>query len=139
MIRKFLRAFVIQAVGLWFVSSQIGGIEFSDSFNTLIYASIGLTLVELILRPVINLMLLPLNLITLGTFRWVTNVLILYLVTILVTGFSITAFTFKGFQTGALIIPEIYLSKFMAFIVISFVLSIITSFFFWLSGGGGRN
>ena len=128
---------MIHAVGLWFVATQVGGIEFAEPVNTLVYASIGLTLVEMFLRPIVNLMLLPLNLVTLGTFRWVTNVLILYLATVLVPGFKITAFTYKGFQSGAFIIPEMYLGQFMAFIVVSFILSFIASFFFWLSGSGG--
>lgn len=136
--RKILRAFIFHAGVLWFVATQIGGIEFADTVKTLAFAAIALTLVETLLKPVVNLMLLPLNLVTLGTFRWVTNVLTLYLATVLVPGFKIVEFTYKGFQSGAVIIPEMHFGAFMAFIVLSFVVSFVTSFLFWLSGSGGH-
>ena len=132
--RKILRGFLFHVGVLWFVSSQIGGVQFEDPVKTLALASIALTLVESLLKPLINLMLLPLNLVTLGTFRWVTNVLTLYLATVLVPGFKIVEFTFKGFQSGAFIVPELHFGAIMAFIVVSFALSVVTSFLFWLSG-----
>jgi putative membrane protein len=135
--KKFLRAFIFHGGVLLFVSTQIGGIQFADPVKTLAFAAIALTLVEILMKPVINLMLLPLNLITLGTFRWVANVLTLYLATVLVSGFKIVEFTYRGFQSGALIIPEMHFGAMTAFLVVSFVMSFLTSFLFWLCGGGG--
>jgi putative membrane protein len=131
-VKKFARSIAIHAFAIWLISQNIGGISFNNEFRNLILGASALAVANTFLKPLLNIFLLPFNLITLGLFRWVTNVVTLYLATVLVPGLSISAFTFPGFATAWLIIPEMHFPLFAAFIVISFLLSVVVSFIFWL-------
>lgn len=127
-----IRSFVIYAGILWFIASYIGGVDYGNNFQTLLLGALALTLAESLLKPIINLLLLPFNLVTLGVFRWVSNVLMLYISTLAVPGFSIVPFTYPGFSSNLFIIPSMELGLIGAYIAVSIVLSIIASFVFWL-------
>lgn len=134
MIRPFLRSVFITGFALWVVSElSRGGITFASGFTTFAIATIALSVGNHFIRPLINVLLLPVNLITLGAFRWVTNVIILYVVTLIVPGFEIAFFDFQGLSWQGITIPAFYFSGFVAILIVSFLISIISSFLFWLS------
>ncbi|PIZ45666.1 hypothetical protein COY30_01575, partial [Candidatus Woesebacteria bacterium CG_4_10_14_0_2_um_filter_44_9] len=85
-----------------------------------------------LVKPLINLLLLPLNLITFGFFRWVSSAIALYLVTLVIPGFKIIGFSFAGFSSRWLDIPAFSLSGFFAFIGFSFAISAFASIIHWL-------
>lgn len=130
--KRIIRAFAIYAIILWFLATYVGGIKFGNDPKILLSGALALTLAELFLKPIINLLLLPFNLVTLGVFRWVSNGLMFYIATLLVPGFLITPFTYPGFSSNLFIIPSVHLGLVGAYIFLSFALSIITSFVFWL-------
>lgn len=130
--KRLIRSFVIYSGILWFIATYVGGVDYGNNFQTLLLGTLALTLAESLLKPIINLLLLPFNLVTLGVFRWVSNVLMLYISTLAVPGFSIVPFTYPGFSSNLFIIPSMELGLIGAYIAISIVLSIIASFVFWL-------
>jgi uncharacterized membrane protein YvlD (DUF360 family) len=87
-------------------------------------------LASLVVKPIINLLLLPINLITFNLFKWVSSAVALYLATLAVTDFKITQFVFPGSE--ALGIQSFTLEGLGALIAFSFLLSVITSFVGWL-------
>lgn len=130
--KKIIRAFAVYSLILWFLATYVGGVEFGNDPKILFSGAFALTLAELFLKPIINLLLLPFNLVTLGVFRWVSNGLMLYITTLVVPGFSITPFTYPGFSSNLFIIPEMHLGLMGAYILLSLLLSIVASFVFWL-------
>lgn len=132
-IRKLLRSFVFNLAALWLVTQVFAGVTYTDGYETLLIASLALTFVNLLIKPLINLLLLPINLLTLGSFRWVVNVVGLYLVTLLVPQFKISAFVFPGFDYQGFIIPPIPLGIFWVYILTSLFISLVTSSLFWLT------
>lgn len=130
--KSLLRSFVINTATLYLVTQILPGVSYIDGYQTLLFAALALTAVNLFVKPLINLLLLPINLLTLGTFRWLVNVAALYLVTLLVPQFQITGFVFPGFSYQGLIIPSIKLTVFWVFVLASFLISLIGSFFYWL-------
>lgn len=131
--KGILRSFVFHALVLWFVATYIGGIQFGNDIKILLGAGVALTLVDLLVKPLINLLLLPFNLVTLGTLRWLSNVFTLYITTLLIPGFSIIAFKYPGLVSNMFIVPPISFSVIGAYIVISIIVSILISFIFWLT------
>ena len=107
--KRILRLFTIDTFCLWVVSQMAQGMVFERGLTTLVIAGIGLTGVSLLAKPVINLLLLPINLIKFGLFRWVASAIVLYLVTLLVKDFKIAFFTFPGFNSLWIDIPAIHL------------------------------
>ena len=130
--RTILKHFIINTVSLYAVSMVVSGIVFAEGIYSLLLAGIVLTLTSMIIRPVINLLLLPLNLITFGLFRWVGFAITLYLVTLIVPGFKLVDFVFKGFSSYWFTIPAISLPGILAFIAFSFLISIVASFGYWI-------
>lgn len=130
--KRFLRSLVIHLFALWFVAQNIGGVDYQNSPYILTLGALALTITDSVLKPIINIFLLPFNLVTLGVFRWVSNVVTFYIATLLVSGFSIVTFTFKGLATPWFIIPEFYLSTLWAYVFVAFVISFITSLIFWI-------
>lgn len=90
-------------------------------------------LINLILVPLLKVLLLPLNLLTLGFFAWITNVLALYALTTAVSDFKLIPYTFPGFNYNGLNIPSYELSPFLVAVVASFLIGIITHFLQWLT------
>lgn len=132
MIKNFLRSFAIHTLAIWLVAQNLGGLEYGGDFKILALAGLALTLVDSFIKPILNLLLLPFNLITLGTFRWVVNVFTLYIATLLVRGFSLVSFSYSGANIGGFIIPSADFSVFWAYIAVAFSISVISSLLFWL-------
>src|SRR3989344_5385513 len=130
--KRLLRHFIFDTYSLWIVSQVADGMVFQKGLYTLFVAGGALMAVSLLAKPVINVLLLPINLITYGLFRWVSSAVVLYLVTLIVKDFKIISFTFAGFSSKWIDIPHINLDGIWTYIGFSFLLSIITSFIYWL-------
>ncbi len=130
--KTILKHFIINTVSLYLVSLAITGIIFNDGTYSIVLAGVALTLATLIIRPVINILLLPINLITFGLFRWAGFAVSLYLVTLVVPGFKILDFAFKGFSSYWFTIPPIFITGILAFFVYSFLISMVASIMYWI-------
>ena len=122
--KRILRHFVIDSVSIFLVSSIASGMVFEKGIETLLLTGLGL--------PIINILLLPVNLITFGLFRWVAAVAVLYIVTMVVPGFKIVSFDFGGYTSLWIDLPVIAFAGFLAVVAFSFLHSIISSFIYWL-------
>lgn len=130
--RTIIKHFLIDTISLYLISQAVSGIVFAEGIYTMALAGLVLMLATMVVRPIINVLLLPINLITFGLFKWVTYAITLYLVTLVVPGFEIGQFIFNGFSSYWLSIPAITLSGILAFIAFSFSISIVSSIFNWI-------
>ncbi len=130
--KTIVRAIAIYTLALFLLPQLIPGVQITGGFLTLIIGGAALALLFLILKPILNIISFPVNLITLGLFSMFTNVIILYLLTVFVIGISIHSFTYPSVGIFGFIIPQISFPLLFAYIYTSFVLSFIDSFFSWL-------
>src|SRR4029078_8678621 len=105
--RRILLHFVIGTASLWAVSQIAEGMVFDKGAQTLLMAGLALTVASLFAKPVINMLLLPINLITFGLFRWVSSAVVLYIVTLVVGDFRINFFRFDGFTSKWFDLPPL--------------------------------
>lgn len=131
--KSLLKSFFINFFSLLLVAKLVNGFSFAKGYETILIAALVLGLVNLFVRPLINILLLPINLITLGAFHWIVNVVTLFLVTIIVPDFGIIGFEFPGLNFSGLTLPPYATTGLLALILNTFVLSVISSFFFWLA------
>lgn len=82
---------LVSALALFIVGKLGLGIRV-DTFTALILGAIVLGLANLIVRPVLLILTLPLNLMTLGLFTLVVNGIIFLLVAYIVPGFHVNGF-----------------------------------------------
>ena len=130
--KSFVRNILFNSFSIFLISQILPGVKISGGFFTYILGGFALTLLFILLRPVLKLLTLPLNIITLGMFSFLTNVIIFYLLTVLVVGISITSFVFPGYEYAGFVIPKFYFNTLFAFILVSFLQSLIVSFLSWL-------
>jgi len=130
--KRILRIFVIDTLGLFVVSNVISGISFKDGLMSLFLAGIALGISSIVVKPIINILLLPINLLTFNLFKWASSAITLYIVTLVVPGFVINGLTFIGYQSKWFDIPAVHLEGILAFIAISFLLSIFSATVHWL-------
>ena len=130
--RKLLRHYLIFVVSIFLVAKFLPGVSYGNDLVILAKASLLLSLVHMFVRPIVNLVSLPINILTLGLFSFFINGLMLYLVTLLMPVFKVTAFNFPYVNLGILRISSFYISSFMSFIIVALLISMIRNFFVWL-------
>ncbi len=99
---------VIQVFSLFIVSSILPGFVLTD-IRTAVVAAVVIGVINTFIRPVVQLIALPLTILTLGIFSFVVNVLLLMVAASIVPGFKI-----DGFFTAA--IASIVLTLISAFV-----------------------
>lgn len=77
----FLVRWGINAVALYLTTLVVPGVRVT-SFGGAVLAALVLGIVNAVIRPVVVLLTLPLNLLTLGVFTFVVNALMLYIVSV---------------------------------------------------------
>jgi putative membrane protein len=88
---KLLGSLLIQTLAVLISAYIIPGVSVESIWVALIVA-IVLGILNLSLKPFLLLFTLPLNVLTLGLFTFVINVVLIYLVSALVAGFTVTGF-----------------------------------------------
>lgn len=130
--KAIVRNIAVYGFGLFFLTQILSGVKISGGLITYIVGGAVLSLMFIIIKPILSIITLPLNIITLGTFSFLINAIILYLLTILVPSISIKPFVFRGFTFFGFVIPSFFLNTFFAFIVASLFLSVFVGFLTWL-------
>ncbi len=131
--KRFIRIFVVEAVVLYFVSYITTGLIFKNGTGSLFITAFALGIASLFIKPIINLLLLPLNLLTFGVFRFLTNAITLYLVDLVLVEFTVTNFFFKGYKGELVVIPSLALpTGFFSYLAFSFLISFTTTVIYWL-------
>jgi len=87
----FLVRWAVLALVFVILSKFLPGIQVA-SFRTAFWAAIVLSLVNLFIRPLLLILTLPANILTLGLFTFVINALMIWLVSAIVPGFVIAGF-----------------------------------------------
>ena len=131
--KRILRVFIIETFALLITSNIAEGIVFGKGVETLLVAGAALTAASLLFKPVINLLLLPINLVTFNLFKWVSTLIALYVVTLIVPGFEILKFSYSGVSNALIDLPLVELGGIAAFIAFGLILSIITGIVYWIA------
>lgn len=87
----FLVQAVFTAVGLWLADLILPGVVI-DNTTTLLIAAVLLGVVNAIIRPILVLLTLPITIVTLGLFLLVINALMVGLVALVMSGFTVAGF-----------------------------------------------
>ena len=103
-IKNYVIRWLINAVGLLIVSKIMESIEI-DGLITAVVAAAVIGIINIFLRPILIILTLPINILTLGLFTLVINGLIFYFVGSIVEGFHVTGYL--AAFLGALILSVI--------------------------------
>ncbi len=130
--KKILKTTFITFLALRITSFIIITLTFNQGLKTLICASLALTGFEYLLKPIAKILFLPINLLTLGTLRWVIDVIGLYLITIFVDGFNLSAYYFPGINWQGIVLPAINFSIIPTYIITALLINLNITLISWL-------
>jgi len=86
-----LLVWILNAVALLAVAYLLPGITVA-SFGSAMWAALILGLVNMLVKPVLILLTLPITIVTLGLFLFVVNALLFWFVGSMLTGFKVNGF-----------------------------------------------
>lgn len=85
---KFIANWVLNALALFIVPRIISGVNITD-FGVALFAVAVISLLNVLLKPVLIILTLPINILTLGLFTFVVNAIIFILASNFVIGFRV--------------------------------------------------
>lgn len=125
--RKILVSLLSTVASFYVAGYFLLGFQIDNSWPAYLIASLVFVIFNFVLSPVIKLLLLPINLLTLGLFRWLSNVLVLYLFDLVYDGIRIIAFTYPGYSSSVISIPSGDLNLFWVLVLSSLLMSLTYS------------
>ncbi len=88
---KLLLRLGVNVLALFVVATIVPGFIIADLWSAVV-AAIVIGVVNTFIRPIIQLVALPISLLTFGVFAFLINVLLLWVVSFIVPGFEIQSF-----------------------------------------------
>ena len=130
--KTLVRYFLINLVSLYLTTSLMPGLQFVGGFKGLAIGALIFMLINFLLVPLLKILFLPLNLLTVGFFAWLINVIALYALTTIASDFILVPYYFYGVNLAGLSIPAMQLTTFWVAVVASLLIGVITHFMQWL-------
>lgn len=125
--RKVIVKILATAASFYLAQYFLSGVHIEQTWSAYLIASLVFVIFNFLLSPIIKLLLLPINLLTLGLFRWLTNVLVLYLFDLVYDGIQIVSFTYPGLHSSLLSFPSTHLALFWVLVLASLIMSLTYS------------
>lgn len=127
--KKILRLTLLYAFGLATHNQIWGNLSLDNGLATLLKVSLILMIFEILIKPILKILLLPINLLTLGLFRIVINTLGFYLATFLLADTHINNIATNPSSLIGFPIGSIHLSGFFAYLTTSITVSLFLYLF----------
>lgn len=124
MIKSVLKAVFLNLFAFYTASLILSGILVFSDLKSFIVGVLFVSLANIVIRPLVNLLLLPFHLISFGLFRWLANFVVIYLLVSYVPGIHLYGFIWPN--------PPIAFSFFSSLLICTLLISFIYFFFNWL-------
>lgn len=131
--KHLLRLYLSSLVGLYVCQYFISGFKINGGVENFLISAGVLALIYLIAKPVLKILMLPINFLSLGLLGWLVNVALLYLLTKLVPYVNVYPWSFSGFSYNGFLIPAYDFNELMVFILVSLLLSFVVNLTNWIS------
>lgn len=130
--KRILRVLGVGILSLYLATQIASGLVFENYAVGVLVTGAALGLANFTIRPIVNLLLLPLNLATMGLFRFIANIITLYIVDLALPKFSVVSFNFSGLRSTYFDLPSLGYSGFMAYLAFGILIAFISSLINWI-------
>lgn len=128
MIKAVTRNYLINVFALWVTAQYVTGLHLSEGIKSLLIVGAGFTVLHLLLKPLLKLILGPINFLTLGLIGLFIDGGILYLLTLYFPQISVTGWFFPGLITDYFVLPAWDFNTITGTIVVALIINVIRSF-----------
>jgi len=129
--KKLLKNFVIFAISLYFGALIVNNVAFAKGYQTLLWASLFLTAGNFLIKPIVKFLLLPINVLTLGLFRFASGLLTIWLLAFLIGDIQFSPFNFPQTTILSQTIPSFQLTEIWSLLPFSVIILIISNILNW--------
>lgn len=133
MIKTILRALVVNGFALYLASLFISGFHLLTNVQALITVVVAFTAIHLFVKPVVELVLGPINFITFGLLSFAVDVAILFAISQFFPQVAFTPWTFPGITSGILTISSYNLNALETTIVTAGLVNVVRAVLNYLS------
>lgn len=127
--KRIIRGIIFSALSLYLTSLVIRGFSIKYDFTPFIFATLILAVVYYLIVPLTKLILLPLNVLTLGLVSVIAYILLFNYVIYYFGFISIHPWIFEGIAIGGFIIPKTQLNYLSTLISSALLYSTIINVF----------
>lgn len=131
--KKLLLKFLTNAAAIYLATKVVPGISYNGGWETLAMIAAVLALVNMFIKPLVMLLALPVEILTLGLFGLIINAAMLFLVAYLVPQFKIEQFYFSGASLYGITAGAMNIPRWGTAVIGSVLISAITGFLGWLA------
>ena len=132
--KGILRNVLLYAFALYLTQMIFSGLVLHGGIRTLVVGGILLAIGFKILKPVLSIISLPFNLLSLGFFSIFITAFILFLISLIFPAIDVRPFTFYGISFLGIEIHKFYVSLLLSYCLISVTIYLITKVINWLFG-----
>ena len=131
--KRILRIILIEVAGLYIASQIAQGLVFDQQPEAFFVTGVALGIAMTLIKPIINILLLPLTLATMGLLKVLGHTITLYIVDVALPQFHIEGFNFAGLTSQYFDVPSIVFPKgAVAYLAFSLLIWFITGVINWL-------
>jgi len=131
--KHIIRIYLIHLFALWLNTYLFAGsFLIGKNIKIFLFSALILTLLNVILKPVLKLLFFPINVLTLGLFSLIINVIIFYLLLYLVPDIKILPWSFAGFSYQQFTVPAYSFNFWPTLFIISTLTSFSTNLLIYL-------
>jgi putative membrane protein len=118
---RILVVWLSNVAAVFVASAFVSGVDYANDLGTLLIAGAVFGVVNLIVKPVVKLLALPVVVLTFGIALFFINILMLYITSWIVSGFSIASFMDAVWGT-----------------IVIWVVNVALDLVFWRRGSAGK-
>lgn len=130
--KRLLRVFLFNGIGLYLIDFLLPGLVIEGGLETFSVVVLALTVISHLVKPLANLILAPINLLTLGMMGFLLMALSFYFLTFVIVQLRLLPWHFPGFEYSGFMIPAYEVGPVLTAILAALGLSIVHGFFNWL-------
>lgn len=117
--KQLLASIALNSLSIFLTSLLFSGLQVTGGITSFITAGLLLTLLVALLDPIVKIITLPFNIITLGLLSFLSTLAALFVLTFFYSSIKVYPFIFDGISFLGLTIKEMEFSLLLSFIVIS--------------------
>ncbi|MDP3724707.1 MAG: phage holin family protein [bacterium] len=130
--RKLLRLYLLSILTLQVILTIHPGFAFQGSAQQFLFAAAVFALLQSVVRPLLSIILLPLNLLTFNLFSILLHIIVLYFLTSLVPEFVFRAFSSFEVSLGGIRLAAFEAPQIVSVLLAAILLAIVNRTLRWL-------
>jgi len=129
--RSILKKYLIILTAVYLIRELNLGLEVNGFLADILF-SVLILFILLLIKPFIDVLMLPINLLTLNLSNWFLFIFVIFFWTVITPKVKFIAFNFPGIKFASLTISQMMIPYWLSVILMSFLLILSIKFLTWL-------